>query len=252
MDATPSNPPTTALTNTPPAAPAPVQVALPSSPATTALAVWSPPAQWVAVLLCLAALLFILHGYGYLPLGTRPTELQRSEALKYRIDLNRATRAELMQLPGIGPKRAGDIEVYRQANGPFRSVEQMLETGHIGPKTLQRLRTWTYVDETAIKDNPPDSPRLGQPIIRAQSPDEKTLPEKRTAPVAVWTGPPLNINTASAEDLQKLKRIGPKLAQRIIEERQLRPFTSVEDLQRVHGIGPKTVDQVRPFVTVGK
>lgn len=252
MDATPPKPPTTALTSTPPAAPAPVRVALPSSPAAEALAVWSPPAQGVAALLCLVALLFLAQGYGYLPLGTRPTELQRSEALTYRLDLNRATRAELMQLPGIGPKLAADIEAYRQANGPFRSLEQLLEVDQIGPKTLQRLQAWAAVEGAIIKDNRPGPAKPGQPIIRAQSPEDDAPPWQKVAPDAAWSGPPLNLNTASAMDLQRLPRIGPKLAQRILDERQERPFASVEDLRRVRGIGAKTVEHVRPYVTVGK
>ena len=50
----------------------------------------------------------------------------------------------------------------------------------------------------------------------------------------------ININTASAEELQKLPRIGPKVALRIIEFRkQNGPFKKVEELMKVRGIGEK-------------
>lgn len=54
----------------------------------------------------------------------------------------------------------------------------------------------------------------------------------------------IDVNTATASELQRLHRIGPALSQRIIEERTANgPFASISDLQRrVRGIGPKTVE----------
>lgn len=59
----------------------------------------------------------------------------------------------------------------------------------------------------------------------------------------------LNINTASAEELQTLPNIGERMAERIIDHRtQHGDFTSVDALQNVKGIGPKTIEKLRPFV----
>jgi competence protein ComEA len=63
--------------------------------------------------------------------------------------------------------------------------------------------------------------------------------------------PPIDLNMASAADLQRLPGIGPTLAQRIIGERQRRPFQSVDDLDRVTGIGMKTIEKLRRFAAVG-
>ncbi len=78
-----------------------------------------------------------------------------------------------------------------------------------------------------------------------------------------WTGgrlepaapPPaamrIDLNTATAAQLEILPRIGPALAQRIIEDREVNgPFASVEDLTRVRGIGPRTVERLAPMVEV--
>jgi competence protein ComEA len=59
------------------------------------------------------------------------------------------------------------------------------------------------------------------------------------------------LNQATAEELQRLPGIGPKLSAAIVAARTQKPFTSVEDLRRVKGIGPKTLEKVRPYVTVG-
>lgn len=57
-----------------------------------------------------------------------------------RLDINKATAAELEALPAIGPKTAQAIVEYRQANGPFRSVEDLLQVKGIGEATLARIR----------------------------------------------------------------------------------------------------------------
>lgn len=59
----------------------------------------------------------------------------------------------------------------------------------------------------------------------------------------------LNINTASAAELQTLPRIGEKMAQRIIAYRSEHgDFATVDAIQNVKGIGPKTLEKLRPFI----
>jgi len=65
-------------------------------------------------------------------------------------------------------------------------------------------------------------------------------------------GQPIDLNRAQAGDLQLLPGIGPKLAQRIVEERARRgAFVSVSELREVSGVGAKKFARLRPFVTVG-
>lgn len=62
---------------------------------------------------------------------------------------------------------------------------------------------------------------------------------------------PVNINTATAEELQALPRIGPAMAQRIIAWREAHGgFRSVDELDAVPGIGPSMLENLRPLVTV--
>lgn len=61
----------------------------------------------------------------------------------------------------------------------------------------------------------------------------------------------VNINTATAEELQTLPRIGPAMAQRIIAWREAHGgFRSVDELDAVPGIGPSMLENLRPLVTV--
>ncbi|MBX6378205.1 MAG: ComEA family DNA-binding protein [Clostridia bacterium] len=56
------------------------------------------------------------------------------------VDLNRADRAALEGLPGIGPVLAERILAYRRANGPFRSLADLENVPGIGPRLVEGLR----------------------------------------------------------------------------------------------------------------
>jgi competence protein ComEA len=61
----------------------------------------------------------------------------------------------------------------------------------------------------------------------------------------------INLNFATAEELQTLPGIGPVLAQRIVEYREtVGPFQSVDDLLSVKGIGPSLLEKIRDLVEV--
>lgn len=56
------------------------------------------------------------------------------------VDLNLADDATLQTLPGVGPATAAAILAWRDENGRFRSVDDLLGVPGIGPKTLEKLR----------------------------------------------------------------------------------------------------------------
>ncbi|GIV57108.1 helix-hairpin-helix domain-containing protein [Rhodocaloribacter litoris] len=61
----------------------------------------------------------------------------------------------------------------------------------------------------------------------------------------------VNLNTATAPELERLPRIGPKLAARIVAYREAHgPFRRVADLVHVRGIGPKTLADLEPLLFV--
>jgi competence ComEA-like helix-hairpin-helix protein len=168
---------------------------------------------------------------------TRPTELQRDVA--HRIDLNRATKSELMQIPGVGPQLAERIVSYRDNHGQFSRVEDLDAVHGIGGATLNKIRPWVLVNPTDAEPPPQTEPdRL------TRKPSTAHVAKKDVSAGLV------NVNTASLAELDTLPGIGPVLAQRIIAERAKRPFANVDDLRRVSGIGPKKLEAIRPLVTV--
>ena len=61
----------------------------------------------------------------------------------------------------------------------------------------------------------------------------------------------IDLNSASASELELLPQIGPALSQRIIDYRKTKgKFQKIEDLMNVSGIGPKTFEKIKDFITV--
>ncbi len=90
--------------------------------------------------------------------------------------------------------------------------------------------------------------------IRAASTPRATQPGA-AAPTAVSgsgeTGK-IDINTATAADFERLPKIGPSIAERIVAYRDAHgPFSRIEDLQNVKGIGPATFAALKDYITVG-
>jgi competence ComEA-like helix-hairpin-helix protein len=64
---------------------------------------------------------------------------------------------------------------------------------------------------------------------------------------------PININSASSEELQQVPGIGPVTAEKILQMRKsYGAFKSVEDLLAIHGIGKKRLEKMRKYLTAGK
>jgi competence protein ComEA len=73
----------------------------------------------------------------FITLGCRPPA---------KVDINRATASQLAELPGIGPGMAAAMVAYRQENGPFRDIEDIMKVKGIGRRTFEDLRNLITVD----------------------------------------------------------------------------------------------------------
>lgn len=84
------------------------------------------------------------------------------------------------------------------------------------------------------------------PVVGGATATGASTPGSSTESIA-----PVNLNTATAEELDTLPGIGPVTAQAILQWRTDNgPFTSVDDLLDVSGIGDATLSDIRPYVYV--
>ena len=67
------------------------------------------------------------------------------------LNLNTATKEELIALPGIGPAKAQAILDYRNAHGSFKSVEELKDVKGIGAKRFEKLKGELTVAGTPAK-----------------------------------------------------------------------------------------------------
>ena len=99
--------------------------------------------------------------------GVEPdTEFERW-TLGLPIRINMASKSELALLPGIGPKRAGQIIHLRSERKGFKSKEELLEISGIGPATLRKISPLITLEEN--EHNPKIDIRIEQccgPVIR--------------------------------------------------------------------------------------
>lgn len=91
----------------------------------------------------------------------------------------------------------------------------------------------------------------GEQLVVGVPPAPGALAPADSAPASAQAGGLVNLNSATIADLDSLPRIGPAIAQRIVDWRETNGrFTSVEDLLAVPGIGDKMLASLRDLVTV--
>lgn len=89
----------------------------------------------------------------------------------------------------------------------------------------------------------------GNPHPDPAAPNARTRQGARRSPAPPLLPSRLDVNRATAEELERLPGIGPALAARIIADRSSRgPFASPEAILRVPGIGARTLARLRPYL----
>jgi competence protein ComEA len=196
------------------------------------------PARRHALALAVVVLTVLIISRVYSPrYSTDPT--REVPAPVARIDVNRAGREDLLQVPGLGPNLAEAILSHRAKSGPFPNWEGLHTVHGVGPKSLEKLKPWLAVE-----------PLPEQPDRLAKL-ERKPVAELPANAGKIRAGEPkIDLNTADESAFQRLPGIGTTMANRIVAAREVKRFDSVEDLRRVKGIGAKTLESVRPFVTV--
>ena len=107
------------------------------------------------VLVVLAVLVFIgigIHWASWRSRGENLVEIERLPARQYdfKVDINRATWVEWMQLPGIGEILARRIVADRKQRGPFTRIDDLDRVSGVGAITLDTIRPWLVCSDCKI------------------------------------------------------------------------------------------------------
>jgi len=168
-----------------------------------------------------------------------------------KIDPNRAPPEQLDRLPRVGAALAERIVADREAHGPFRSLADLDRVSGIGPAMLEALAP--HLDFA-------ESPALARATSSGGSIAAGLTPLIQTAGTGLVSArsPPagsgltttnsdrrIDLNRATATELEALPGVGPAIAARIVEfRREHGPFATFGDLERVSGIGPRLRERI--------
>ena len=187
-------------------------------------------------LLLLILLLFLLAG-GQWFLGGKKNDLPQGHpvlSVQERfgwakktirpIDINLADSAAWEAMPGIGPKISARIVKYRTTIGGFRKVDDIKKVYGISDSLFEVLRPYL--------------------VLKSAPAGKGNFEQKSPVPV-------LDLNTATAEELDQLPGIGEVLSSRIVKFRDAKKgFTSLDDLKQVYGLSPETFEAILPYLTL--
>lgn len=107
----------------------------------------------LAVLICVALALMVIHWYRLTQYRPQPLQILHPPSYEFRLDVNSATWVEWMQLDGIGETLARRIVADRQQSGPFASLDDVRRVNGIGPGKMESLRPHLMLRPTPTDAN---------------------------------------------------------------------------------------------------
>ena len=168
-------------------------------------------------------------------------EMERPLAEGETVDPNTASAVQLNRLPRVGPALAERIVADREANGRFRRLADLGRVAGVGERTLELLAPHVSLPSGGFGKA---SGSLAQPPWGNEA-------SGRTVSAPAHAADLIDLNRATAAELEALSGIGPVLAERIVAYRDsVGRFTAPSELARVPGIGPATLERLSERVTV--
>ncbi len=165
--------------------------------------------------------------------------------ISYPLDLNAATAEELETLPGVGAILAERIVSYREAVGGFQTLEELQQVNGIGSGIYFQIAPYLFIIGE-LQTISPESELPEATDAAAPELEPETAPESASASI-----PRLDINTATAEDFQKLPNVTPEQAEAIVRLRtQIQYFQNVYELLYADGMTDRLFLSIRDYLYV--
>jgi competence protein ComEA len=163
------------------------------------------------------------------------------------IDINTADQKAIESLPGVGPATAKAIIQGR----PYKSVDDLANVKGLGKSKLEKIKPLVTVGGQPAAQVPAAAgaatgAAASKATTTTQAAQKAPAQAKQAAKAAVPAGP-VNLNTASKEQLVALPGIGEKKAQAIIDGR---PYQKTEDVMKVKGIKQGIYNKIKDKITV--
>lgn len=177
-----------------------------------------------------------------------------------KLDLNKATFAELLLLPEMTPRTAKAIVDYRETRKGFKSVDELASVPGIDKRAMITLYDRVTVAKAAgaTESGSGDTITLGEEgwsgnwTAKLEATPTPAPASAAATPRPLGAGEKIDLNTAGRDELERLPDIGPVMAQRILDYRkQNGPFDTIDELLDVRGIGATRLTSLKPWVTVG-
>lgn len=165
--------------------------------------------------------------------------------ISYPLDLNAATAEELETLPGVGAILAERIVSYREAVGGFQTLEELQQVNGIGSGIYSQIAPYLFIIGE-LQTISPESELPEATDAAAPELEPETAPESASASI-----PRLDINTATAEDFQKLPNVTPEQAEAIVRLRtQIQYFQNIYELLYADGMTDRLFLSIRDYLYV--
>jgi competence protein ComEA len=193
--------------------------------------------------------------------------VQAAQSKTARVDVNSADVKTLETLPGIGSTLADRIVAGR----PYHSVDDLAKVKGMSKSKIDAIQNKitfgtgttttkkstaksskkTTTPETSATDTSTSTKSKSSRKSTASESESKTVSPTGASTGKLAPGQTVNINTATAEQLDALPGIGPSKAQAIVDYRNEHGrFSSVEDIQNVKGIKEGEFSKIKDYIRV--